>query len=103
VEILHLQVSAHQVSWLDFRLISTGILLLFFWNLVKTFHICTKHSSFEKLPLSNENSHHLKDPFHSRDKNNNIYFGLTPSGIKYWMKTKRIYVFFSEFYLSNEL
>lgn len=52
----------------------------------ETFHMFTKHSSFEKLPLPNENSLHLKVPFHSRDKENTIYFGLTPSGIKYRVK-----------------
>lgn len=49
-----------------------------------------KHSSCEKLSLSNENSLHLSMPFLSRDKNNNINFGLNPAGRKHWVKTKMI-------------
>lgn len=85
---------ACQVSWLNFRLSLTGIPLLFFWKFVTTFPVFTKHSSFEKLSLSNENSLCLKVPFCSRDKDNNIYFGLTLSGIKYWVKTKILFFFF---------
>lgn len=70
----------------------------------ETFHMFTKHSGFEKLPLPNENSLHLKVPFHSIDKENIIYFGLTPSGIKYRVKPTIIPgAFFSECYLGNEL